>query len=218
MIKHHPSEDILAQFVSGELPAAVSVAVSIHVEMCTCCQKKVAKYTEQVAALSLVETANEDTHLEFDLDDMFAQITQDESLESVPAKVSATLRWADKQIVAPTALQQLEFSDWAGLGKVNRSRVKLDDDSNRSSLLHIEAGGQIPEHTHTGQELTVLLEGSFKDEMGEYHRGDFIWLNADHKHQPVSEEGCLCYAVVTNPLHFTEGFSRLLNPIGKLIY
>lgn len=218
MIKHHPSEDILAQFVSGELPAAVSVAVAIHVEMCSCCQQKVAHYTEQAAQLSLVEADTESSMSALDLDDMFAQITQDESLESVPMKLSSTLQWGDKQIVVPTALQQLEFSDWSGLGKINRSRVKLDDDSNRSSLLHIEAGGEIPAHTHTGQELTVLLDGSFKDEMGEYHRGDFIWLNTEHQHQPISEEGCLCYAVVTDPLHFTEGLSRLLNPIGKLIY
>lgn len=218
MIKHHPSEDILAQFASGELPAAVSVAVAIHVEMCSCCQEKVAKYTEQAANLNLAQQESEDSMLSLDLDDMFAQITQDSSLESVPMKVSSKLKWGDNEIVVPNALQQLEFGDWTGLGKVNRSRVKLDDDSNRSSLLHIEAGGEIPEHTHTGQELTVLLSGSFKDQMGEYHRGDFIWLNADHKHQPVSEEGCLCFAVVTDPLHFTEGFSRLLNPIGKLIY
>lgn len=218
MIKHHPSDDILAQFASGNLPAAVSVAVSIHVEMCECCQQKVAKFTEQAAQAALTEDFEAQVDLDMDLDEMFDFITRDTSLESVPIKTSSTLLLGDKQILVPTALKQLEFGDWSGIGKVSRSRVKLDDDSIRSSLLHIQAGGEIPAHTHTGQELTVLLDGSFEDEMGEYHKGDFIWLDTEHNHQPVSKDGCLCYAVVTDPLHFTEGFSRLLNPIGKLIY
>ena len=217
MIKHHPSDDILAQFAAGQLPVSVSVAVSIHVEMCTCCQEQVAKYTERAANESLVVSDDEGL-LNSELDEMFEQITQDQSIDSIPVQNTQMLKWSDKEIIMPSALRQLELSDWSGLGKVSRSRVKLDDKDNRSSLLHIDAGGQVPAHTHTGQELTVLLEGSFKDEMGEYHRGDFIWLTGEHKHQPISEKGCLCYAVVTNPLHFTEGLSRLLNPIGKLIY
>ena len=34
MIKHHPSNDILMQFSEGNLPASLSIAVAIHVEMC----------------------------------------------------------------------------------------------------------------------------------------------------------------------------------------
>ncbi|PKG56926.1 anti-sigma factor, partial [Shewanella sp. GutDb-MelDb] len=30
--------------------------------------------------------------------------------------------------------------------------------------------------------------------------------------------GCLCYTVVDAPLRFTKGISKLLNPIGELIY
>ena len=179
MIKHHPSDDILAQFASAQLPVAVSVAVSIHVEMCTCCQEKVAKFTEQAANTNLAVSEGEDALLSSELDEMFEQITQDKSVDSTPVRMTQVLKWSDKEIIMPSALRQLEFSDWSGLGKVSRSRVKLDDEDNRSSLLHIEAGGQIPAHTHTGQELTVLLEGSFKDEMGEYHRGDFIWLTGE---------------------------------------
>ena len=43
MIKHHPSESLLAQYCSAQLPASLSVAVSIHVDMCPVCQAKVAK-------------------------------------------------------------------------------------------------------------------------------------------------------------------------------
>lgn len=218
MIKYHPNEEILAQYVSGKLPAAINVAISIHVEMCECCQDKVANLTAIAADENLTLSSIEVSASDLDLDDLFEQIIQDESLEVVSTQTPKSLRLADKQIKLPNALNQLELGDWSGFGKVNRCRVKLDNENIRSSLLHIGAGGEVPAHTHKGQELTVLLDGSFKDELGEYQRGDFIWLSADHEHQPFSEKGCLCYAVVTEPLHFTEGFSRLLNPIGKLIY
>ena len=42
MIKHHPTDEILSQFVSADLPASLSVAVAIHVDMCPCCKSKVA--------------------------------------------------------------------------------------------------------------------------------------------------------------------------------
>lgn len=218
MIKYHPNDEILAQFVSGKLPAAINVAISIHIEMCECCQEKVSHLTKLAAEENLVEASVDDPLSDFELNDLFEQIVQDERLDVISAQAPKRLSIADKQIELPSALNQLELSEWSGFGKVNRCRVKLDNENIRSSLLHIGAGGEIPAHTHKGQELTVLLDGSFKDELGEYQRGDFIWLSGEHEHQPVSEKGCLCFAVVTDPLHFTEGFSRLLNPIGKLIY
>nr|WP_225310853.1 hypothetical protein [Vibrio fortis] len=31
--------------------------------------------------------------------------------------------------------------------------------------------------------------------MGEYHKGDFIWLDGEHTHQPFTKEGCVCLTV-----------------------
>ena len=39
MIKHHPSNELLAKFSEGNLPATLSIAVAIHVE-CVLCAKK----------------------------------------------------------------------------------------------------------------------------------------------------------------------------------
>ncbi|MGL5391190.1 MAG: ChrR family anti-sigma-E factor, partial [Shewanella sp.] len=38
------------------------------------------------------------------------------------------------------------------------------------------------------------------------------------EHAPTTKSGCLCYTVLNAPLHFTKGLSKLLNPIGELIY
>jgi putative transcriptional regulator len=104
------------------------------------------------------------------------------------------------------------------VGKLARSRVAIDDGPLRSSLLHIGAGGEIPEHTHTGFEVTLLLDGEFSDEEGSYVPGDFIWQDGSHQHTPLTKDGCLCFTVVSSALHFNKGLSKLLNPIGNLIY
>ena len=218
MIKYHPSEQILQQFAAGELSPSVSIAVSIHLEMCTCCQNKVHALTEQIASSNLTVEEDMADIDDMNFDDIFDSIVQDETIETVHIAQPQFFTAGNKKIAKPHALRQLSLSDWSGLGKVNRSRVDLIDEEVHSSLLHIEAGGEIPKHTHKGEEVTVLLDGSFKDEMGEYHKGDFIWLSGEHNHNPVSEEGCVCYAVVSDALHFSQGLSRLLNPIGKLIY
>jgi putative transcriptional regulator len=216
MIKHHPSDELLTQFAEGRLPASINVAVSIHVEMCSCCQEKLVAINEHVAqeAFAVSDVTVDDV----EMDSIFEQITADETLEKMTYAKAKSVNVAGKDIVMPRVLNQLEFDDWKGIGKLARSRVGLDDGDIRSSLLHIDAGGEIPHHTHTGDEVTVLLDGSFEDELGTYNKGDFIWLSGEHHHQPVTEKGCLCYAVVTDALHFNQGISRLLNPIGKLIY
>lgn len=124
----------------------------------------------------------------------------------------------DGQIPLPRALSSLDAAPWQGVGKVSRARFQFDDNERRLSLLKIDKGGQIPQHTHTGIEITLLLEGSFEDDMGTYQKGDFIWLDKENTHSPITQEGCICLTLVSDALHFTQGFSKLLNPLGKLIY
>lgn len=128
--------------------------------------------------------------------------------------VSYSLPKAFRPFIANPSLA----SSWSGIGQVSRMRLDTRDGKARSSLLHIAAGGEIPEHTHKGQEITLLLHGHFSDEMGDYAPGDFMVTDVRHQHTPRTLDGCLCYTVVDAPLHFTKGLSKLLNPIGELIY
>jgi putative transcriptional regulator len=217
MIKFHPSDDILEQYAAAELPVSVAVAVAIHVEMCACCQDKVnAKQAKQAESIFESESAIEAGTIDFD--DMLSAITVDDTLDVVTAQPKQNVLLDENSITLPSALSNLDVSHWQRVGKLARSRVALDDGALRSSMLQIDAGGQVPHHTHNGFEITLLLDGSFSDEMGTYNKGDFIWLNGEHNHQPETIEGCLCYTVVSDALHFNHGVSRLLNPIGKLIY
>ncbi|SBS64942.1 ChrR family anti-sigma-E factor [Vibrio atlanticus] len=236
MIKHHPNAAILKDFVDGNLADSVSLIVSSHVELCEHCQKQVSMLTAQAADsvfesdTSVFESYTSGLQLsdsemdaflsddgEFDFD-AIAQITADSSqaIEVTPEVQQVTV--ADTTFTIPRALNSVARKDWMNLGKISRARLDFDDEAHHTSLLHIDKDGQVPCHTHKGFEITLLLEGSFEDEMGVYNKGDFIWLDGNHTHQPATKEGCVCLTVSSDALYFTKGVSQLFNPLGRYIY
>ena len=236
MIKHHPNAAILKDFVDGNLADSVSLIVSSHVELCEHCQKQVSMLTAQAADSAFesdtpvfesntsglqLSDSEMDAFLvddgEFDFDSI-NQITADlsQAVEVVVEAQQETV--SNTTFTIPRALNSIVRKDWMNLGKISRARLDFDDESHHTSLLHIDKDGQVPCHTHKGFEITLLLEGSFEDEMGVYNKGDFIWLDGDHTHQPATKEGCVCLTVSSDALYFTKGVSQLFNPLGKYIY
>lgn len=236
MIKHHPNAAILKDFVDGNLADSVSLIVSSHVELCEHCQKQVSMLTAQ-AADSVFESdtsafENDSAGLKLSDREMDAFLADNEEFDfDAIDKITADLSQAVEVVVEaqqetvsnttftiPRALNSVARKDWLNLGKISRARLDFDDESHHTSLLHIDKDGQVPCHTHKGFEITLLLEGSFEDEMGVYNKGDFIWLDGEHTHQPATKEGCVCLTVSSDALYFTKGVSQLFNPLGKYIY
>lgn len=236
MIKHHPNATILKDFVDGNLADSVSLIVSSHVELCEHCQKQVSMLTAQ-AADSVFESdtsafENDTAGLKLSDSEMDAFLSDDgefdfDAIDQITADLSQAVEVvveAQQETVSnttftiPRALNSVARKDWLNLGKISRARLDFDDESHHTSLLHIDKDGQVPCHTHKGFEITLLLEGSFEDEMGVYNKGDFIWLDGEHTHQPATKEGCVCLTVSSDALYFTKGVSQLFNPLGKYIY
>ena len=71
-----------------------------------------------------------------------------------------------RSVQLPRALSNVSLKKWSKLGDVSRARLELEEEPIRSSLLDISPGGVVPLHTHKGFELTLLLDGSFEDDMG----------------------------------------------------
>lgn len=238
MIKHHPSFELIQSFVSGDLPASLAAGIAIHADMCPQCQKQIAQLTEQVAEANfeqnflhkfvvddgdlagVEECLNEldDDLSDLLFDDMISDITENDDIAPTVEVTPTIIEMKGHQYTLPKTISRVDFGKTTQIGKLARARAQLDEGEIHTSLLHIDPGGSVPEHTHNGFELTVLLEGSFSDEKGEYVKGDFIMLDKRHQHHPMSENGCLCYTVANDSLHFTQGINKLLNPIGAFIY
>lgn len=170
MIKHHPKFELIESFVKGDLPASLSAGIAIHADMCTVCQKKIFQLTEQLAEVSfeevfldrfIVDDADELKNIaSIDFDKMIEGITESDEVELQATKIQKTITFKETQFTLPTVLNNMQFGKTAHIGKLARTRVQLDENEIHTNLLHIEPGGGVPEHTHKGFELTVLLAGT----------------------------------------------------------
>lgn len=244
MISMHPSRELLLKFAAGELPASLSTAIAIHTECCPHCHQEVAEHTEQLAEHWFDDSEFEESGFELSgfenqlqqgqlqqgslqradsteqvlFSEMLNQIIADDSLLLPQPRLEVEIEVAGCRYLLPRALQGVRMSGWQRLGRFSRSRLDFNEGAIRSSLLHIAAGGAVPRHTHKGYELTQLLAGSFEDEQGQYHAGDFIMLDQRNQHAPISHDGCLCMTVADDAMQFTQGVERLFNPLIDYFY
>jgi len=85
-------------------------------------------------------------------------------------------------------------------------------------LLYIPAGQSVPDHGHRGTELTLVLQGAFRDEADRFGPGDIEIADESLKHTPVAEAGadCICLAATDAPLRFTGLIPRLVQPFFRI--
>ena len=104
------------------------------------------------------------------------------------------------------------------MGNMWRATIHLGTEA-AANLIYMDRMATLPEHTHRGTEIQLVLSGSFSDEYGTYSDGDLLVLDQTHQHAPhTADEDCLILAVMEGPLQFTSGISRLLNPFSSLFF
>ena len=215
MAKFHPSVDLLTEYVAGILPLAQSACISAHLNYCPQCQQQSARLQDLGAVLfeSLTPVPVGDALL----NSVLARLDEEPPLSYRRAQDPAVGR-------LPALLQRLmkgAFSElsWNKItSSLSISYLKTGDTAYEFALYHIKAGGRIPEHTHRGSEMTLVLQGGFSDAAGSYHEGDFLFREASDTHAPTAlqSEDCICLAVLDAPLRFTGWKYRWMNPFLQL--
>lgn len=226
MIKFHPTPEQLKHFAMGGLSATESLVISAHCDMCSHCSHRLQHETEQLAKVVFEEEVVPD-HSVIDkqaLDVMMANITQTPAAEAiaVPSHRIEHIELDGKIFALPRTLQRFaaKTGNWSSMvGKLWQAPVEIGDDC-VGHFIYMGQGGGVPEHTHRGSELTLVINGEFSDGLNNYDSGDFLYMNGEHTHAPRSDsnEGCLVFSIVDQPLHFTSGLARLLNPFSHLFF
>lgn len=207
-IKHHLTEALLMGYSAGTLPEAFNVVVATHISMCDACRAAAAEYdavggevmmsgeTAELAADSLQAT------LALIADNMFRQ--EDET--AAPGKSSEV----------PTPLHDYIGGDlkdvkWRKIGGGVSQMVLSTSRDATVRLLKIPGGAAMPDHGHSGTELTLVLKGAFADNHDRFGVGDVEVANEDLEHTPVAEAGedCICLAATDAPLRFNGLIPRL---------
>jgi putative transcriptional regulator len=207
--RHHPSEATVLAYSAGALGQGLALVVASHLDFCPQCRMQVHQ-GEVIGGALLNELVPEpmaagarDRVLQL-LDRPAPQITVAPHRIAdplVPGPLShylidgsASFRW---RLMAP-GLRQFEVVPHVRLGGGNLR------------MLRIAPGKTLPRHGHTGTELTLVLRGSYTDELGHFGRGDVAETDDDIVHQPVSDrdEDCICLIATEGPLKFESPLAR----------
>lgn len=226
-IKFHPGMVLLEQYAEGTLSADVALAVAAHIDLCPHCQRLSQDITTDLAGQLAQQSVKKDPD---DWSQMLADIMAQPALAKaeLQQELSDAQRAAYEPIVVnqreflvPRALQRLasNHGKWLTLGGIATAKLPAGGE-HHVSLLYIDKDTEVPLHTHLGLEMTLVLSGKIADENGEYCAGDLLINSPDDTHTPrtLANEDCLCLSVLSAPLQFKKGLTRLLNPLQQFFY
>lgn len=204
MARYHPSDDWLVAYASGAVDEQTSVLIATHLTYCPECREEIARHEEIGGALLDVLGAGDAG----DAPDEAPNITASDS-NMVSHDEDAPLPKGSLADIAPTPLLKyvydltgktdLEQLTWTFYG-VGIDRAVLVDgpEGPLVRLLKARPGAKFPHHRHLSEELTVVIQGAYKDNTGRYDVGDVQCVPMEVAHQPIVEEGDVCIALVVS--------------------
>ncbi|MFQ8433259.1 ChrR family anti-sigma-E factor [Amaricoccus sp. W119] len=204
---HHVPDAMLAAYAAGSLATPFAALVATHVTLCDECRARLDAHhalaglvLDDLAPAGLAEGA--DARL-------FARLDEPPPTAG-PADPAYPLPLA--RFVGPRGPR------WRSLGFGARQAMLWAGAAGSIRLLSIPAGQAVPEHSHRGLELTLVLSGAFTDSTGRFGPGDLEVADETLDHTPcATDEGpCLCVAATDAPLRFRAILPRLFQPIFRI--
>ena len=218
-IHHHLDDATLLRYASGDLDEAFSVVVAAHLAMCDYCRRAV-RAAEEIGGQLL--NADETAELSIGaFDRLMRRLDAADDMIAVADKGAGGDK-ANATGDVPVPLRRfvgasLDAVTWKSIAPgVRKHAIRLSSRSASSLyMLHIAPGKTLPEHGHGGAEMTLILSGAYRDELGRFGRGDIADLDEHVEHQPLVEPGepCICVVATEAPTRFKGLFSRLLQPL-----
>jgi putative transcriptional regulator len=212
MSRHHPKPTTLADFAAGTLDEGRCLVVASHLAMCGECREFVATLEEaggqmlaEIEPVALAEGAAARV-----LDRLVEPASQ-----AAPRKPAAVPVWQSEQ----KTLLGYELGPWRWIAPGLHHRVvKVTDSDSRVFMLKAAPGVKLPDHSHTGVELTCVLSGAFIHEGGRFAAGDCDDADQDIGHRPIidGDEECICVIAMQGELKLSGIFGRLMQPFIRI--
>lgn len=209
-ITHHIRDDLIQSWVAGQMHPVFAVVVAAHVSLCPVCRAKADGALALGGAL---------------LDELAPAPMADDALSRALAALDQPQPAVKPAITAsgifPGPVMEAlggRPPQWRMLGGGIRQQILMADRHGSLRLLYIPPNRAVPEHSHGGKELTLVLQGSFHDSEGQFGVGDVETADGSVHHQPIAGEGlpCICLAATDAPLRFSAALPRLLQPLFRI--
>ncbi|MEV8467894.1 ChrR family anti-sigma-E factor [Fluviibacterium sp. DFM31] len=213
MVQHHIPDKFLMAYSAGVLPEAFSLAVASHVSLDDDSRARLETFDAVGGAV---------------LDTTPAATISDDCLAATLALIGGKMPDALPPPPRPDSLFPAPLQDyiggdldavkWRGVGMGVKQAILETADEATARLLYIPSGTAVPDHGHNGIELTLVLQGAYRDEGGEFHRGDIEVADESDEHTPIAfgPQPCICLAVTDAKLRFTSLLPRLAQPFLRI--
>lgn len=204
-VTHHIPDHILTAYAAGSLSHVYSVVVATHISMCDECRARLGAQEAMGGVVMEQQSADLSADLKASVLDMLDD------------PVSETPVYARQGVFPAPVMAELKGQNpkWKSLGLGVKQSILHSGPDGSVRLLSIPPGQAMPDHSHGGLELTLVLQGSFSDESGRFGVGDVEVADEDVDHIPIAgvEATCICLAATDAPLQFKGLMPRLLQPI-----
>lgn len=215
-ITHHIPARLIRAYAAGSLPQSFATVVAAHVSLCDDCRAQLA--AEELAAGAVLDGLAPAGASAGDESDLRARVLA--RLDTAPDPLPDEAPPARQGIYPGPVAAALKGRPprWSRLGSGVRQMILEGDGEGSVRLLFIPPGKPVPEHSHGGLELTMVLQGSFDDETGHYGVGDVEVADETLEHTPVAGPGapCIALAATDAPLRFRPLIPRLLQPLFRI--
>lgn len=202
-INHHISDHLIAAYAAGSLPKPFSLVVAAHVSMCDECRARLESH-EAAGGVVLEELEPVDVSRSVK-DSLFAQLD---------APIKITEKPCERSGIYPAPVMQAlkgKPLKWRRMGGGVRQMILDAGPPGSVRLLYIPPNRAMPDHSHGGLELTMVLQGSFHDDAGSFGVGDVEIADQHVEHTPISgsDQPCICLAATDAPLRFRALIPRV---------
>lgn len=199
---HHPDDEFLAAYAAGSVTGARALIAAAHLTYCGQCRRTVAA-AECVGGELLEQLPGVETQ-----DNVLPELSTTQS-DTPAAPLSGDFPFAPKPL---RALLQAGSARWVQVW-FGVKELPIQGYGPEARLLWIPAGRRMPRHDHHGEEMTLVLQGSFSDATGRYGAGDLQIGGPGLDHQPhAGTEGpCVCLVVESSGLKLSGWLGRLVS-------
>lgn len=211
-IVHHPSDETLAAFISGNLCEANTLVVATHLAHCQECRDAVRGFAEAAGGVlehaGAAEISAEARSAVFD------------RLDAEPAEAAPeppAIAPLDRPM-APLSIYEGGKWQWVGPGVYRQFIDVPSETGTRVFLLKAAPGTRLPDHRHVGTEWTCVLKGAFRHDHGRFGAGDFDEADGSVDHNPFVEEGeeCICLVALNGHVEMTGWLGRMIQPLVRI--
>lgn len=213
MTTAHATLEIVAAYADGSLAEGMSLLVASHLTFCPECRQRVARL-EALGGALLSDAAAEPMSGRC----LARTLARLDAAEAAPDRAASPEAAASLDCALPAPIRERLGTcggdiRWRFL-LPGLAECRLDGFADEEvRLLRARPGMRILQHTHDGDEATLVLAGQMRDGARDFGPGDVALASETDEHRPqiVGSEPCICLVVLTGPMRFTGPVGRALN-------